>query len=71
MSLQALSEQMLDLEMHIKNATLAVSSLHCYMDKVSVPIPDMSENVASSIIFFEVTCFIFHVAPHLTRFAGP
>jgi hypothetical protein len=55
MSLQALRERMLDLETNIKNATLAVGSLHCYMDEVGVPVPDMSENVASSIFFFEVT----------------
>jgi hypothetical protein len=51
MSLQALKEQMLDIEKNISNTTLAVGNLHCYMDQVCVPIPDMSENMASSICF--------------------
>jgi hypothetical protein len=55
MSLQALREQMLDLETNIKNATLAVGSLHCLYGQGRCPCPDMSENVASSIFFFEVT----------------
>ena len=62
-SLQALKERMPDIEKNISNTTLAVGNLHCYMDQVGVPVLDMSENVATSIIFFEVTLTPFHVAP--------
>ena len=55
MSLEALKERMLDLEKNITSTTLAVGDLHCYMNKVGVPIPDIPENVASSIMFSEVT----------------
>jgi hypothetical protein len=46
---------MFDVEKNISNTTLAVGNLHCYMDQVCVPVPDMSENVVSSIMFSEVT----------------
>ena len=54
-SLQALKEQMVDIETNITSTTDAVDILHCYMDRVGIPIPNMTENVASSIIFFDVT----------------
>jgi hypothetical protein len=63
--LQDLKERMFDVEKNISNTTLAVGNLHCYMDQVCVPVPDMSENVASSIMFSEVTLtpfFTLHLA---------
>ena len=72
MSLEALKERMLDLEKNITSTTLAVGDLHCYMNKVSIPIPDIPENVASSIMFSEVTLtLLFHIAPRLTCLTGP
>jgi hypothetical protein len=46
-SLEALEERMPDIEKNITSATLAVGDLHCYMDQVGVPVPGISENVAS------------------------
>jgi hypothetical protein len=50
---------MLDIEKNISNTTLAVGNLHCYMDRVGVPVHDLSENVATSIMFSEVTLTLF------------
>ncbi|KAH8999943.1 hypothetical protein EDB86DRAFT_3075213 [Lactarius hatsudake] len=50
-SLQALKERMADVEKNIASTTNAVISMHCYMDQVGVPIPDMPEHVAASIMF--------------------
>jgi hypothetical protein len=69
-SLQALKERMLDIEKNISNTTLAVGNLHCYMDWVGVPVHDLLENVATSIMFSEVTLAPFHVASRLTRLTG-
>ncbi|KAH9012736.1 hypothetical protein EDB84DRAFT_1582964 [Lactarius hengduanensis] len=52
-SLQALEEQLVDVENSIASTTHAVGSLHCYMDQVGVPIPDMAEHVAAPILFSE------------------
>jgi hypothetical protein len=46
-SLETLKERMLDIEKNITCTTLAVGDLHCYMDQVSIPVPDISKNVAS------------------------
>lgn len=54
-SLEALKERMLDIDTKITSTTHAVGSLHSYMDQVGVPIPDMSEDVAASILYHEVT----------------
>ncbi|KAH9013366.1 hypothetical protein EDB84DRAFT_1533030 [Lactarius hengduanensis] len=52
-SIQALKERMVDVENSIASTTHAFGSLHCYMDQVSVPIPDMAEHVAASTMFSE------------------
>ncbi|KAH9014885.1 hypothetical protein EDB84DRAFT_1527980, partial [Lactarius hengduanensis] len=52
-SIQALKERMVDVENSIASTTHAVGSLHCYMDQVGVPIPDMAEHVAASTMFSE------------------
>ncbi|KAH9048641.1 hypothetical protein EDB83DRAFT_2317387 [Lactarius deliciosus] len=52
-SLQVLKEQMVDVENSIVSTTNAVGSLHCFMDQVGIPIPDMAEHVAPSIVFSE------------------
>ncbi|KAH9025769.1 hypothetical protein EDB84DRAFT_1440316 [Lactarius hengduanensis] len=52
-SLQALKERMVDVENNIASTTHAVGTLHCYMDQVGIPIPDMAEHVAASIVFSE------------------
>ncbi|KAH9011300.1 hypothetical protein EDB84DRAFT_1569837 [Lactarius hengduanensis] len=52
-SLQALKEQMVDVENNIASTTHAVGTLHCYMDQVSIPIPDMVKHVATAIVFSE------------------
>ncbi|KAH9020516.1 hypothetical protein EDB84DRAFT_1565682 [Lactarius hengduanensis] len=52
-SLQALEERMVDVENNIASTTHAVGTLHCYMDQVGIPIPDMAEHVAASIVFSE------------------
>ncbi|KAH9003373.1 hypothetical protein EDB86DRAFT_3217602 [Lactarius hatsudake] len=52
-SLQALKERMADIENDIASTTYAVGTLHCYMDQNGIPIPDMAEHVAASIVFSE------------------
>ncbi|KAH9008240.1 hypothetical protein EDB83DRAFT_2531930 [Lactarius deliciosus] len=52
-SFQALRERLVDVENNIASTTHAVGNLHCYMDQVGVPIPDMAEHVAASIVFSE------------------
>ncbi|KAH9167019.1 hypothetical protein EDB89DRAFT_2245874 [Lactarius sanguifluus] len=55
-SLQALKEWMADVETrkNIASTTNAVISMHCYMDQVGIPIPDMLEHVATSIMFSDL-----------------
>ena len=64
MSLEALKEQMLDIEKNITSTTLAVGDLHCFMDKVGVSVPDISEKVVS-IMFSEVTLSPFSLCTSL------
>ncbi|KAH8978294.1 hypothetical protein EDB86DRAFT_3090838 [Lactarius hatsudake] len=52
-SLQALKERMDDIENDIASTTYAVGTLHCYMDQNGIPVPDMAEHVAASIVFSE------------------
>ncbi|KAH8976471.1 hypothetical protein EDB86DRAFT_2840627 [Lactarius hatsudake] len=52
-SLQALKERMADIENDIASTTYAVGTLHCYMDQNGIPVPDMAEHVAASIVFSE------------------
>ncbi|KAH9002189.1 hypothetical protein EDB86DRAFT_3073992 [Lactarius hatsudake] len=52
-SLQALKEWIADIENDIASTTYAVGTLHCYMDQNGIPIPDMVEHVAASIVFSE------------------
>ncbi|KAH9021431.1 hypothetical protein EDB84DRAFT_1512274 [Lactarius hengduanensis] len=49
-SLQALKERIVDVEKNIASTFETVINLHCYMDQVGVPIPDMPEHVAASIM---------------------
>lgn len=66
MTLEALEDRMQEIEEGIVHSTHTVGSIHSFMDQVGVPIPDMSEQVASSILFSEVSHSFFHISKLLS-----
>ncbi len=59
MTLEALEDWMLELEEGIIHSTNTVGNMHTFMDQIGVPIPDMTEHIAASIMFSEVSPSLF------------